>query len=295
MANPEPPRQEAHGKAGQPARQGLYPEQAAARHVLEETRREPDQTARLGSPAEGDERGQDERQVGRDAADAPRRHHAGLREAAPEGHEEEREAHGSAARYEEAGDVLRRLAGEEQDFFDPREVHRGRHHGEVKEGRALVLDGRHASDRYALGKERAYSGGDDQIAGGDAGSVARHELEAQPAARLALHETGRPRTLDHRPHRGGGIVEKLNDGRTRPDLGHTTDETFGDDDRHLLGDAVGAPAIDGERPGPAATFAADDLSGEGGEGKPVAKREETPQPAVLLIRLPNLQSEERRV
>src|SRR5207247_6034812 len=75
----------------------------------------------------------------------------------------------------------------------------------------------------------------------------------------------------------------------RPNLGDATDETFGDDGRHLLSDAVGAAAIDGEGPGPPSAFAADDLAGERSERKPVAKGEKTPQPAILLIRLANLQ------
>src|SRR4029453_13357411 len=94
--------------------------------------------------------------------------------------------------------------------------------------------------------------------------------------------------LDHRSHRGGGIVEKLDDGSTRPNLGDTTDEAFGNDGRHLGGGAAGAAAIAGERPGPPPALPADDLAREGGEGKPVAKGEETPQPPILLTRLANL-------
>src|SRR5205823_64826 len=124
--------------------------------------------------------------------------------------------------------------------------------------------------RNAFGEERAHSGGDDQIAGGDAGAIARHKLEAKPSARLAFHETGCARALDHRSHRGGGVVEKLDHGSTRPNLGD-------------------AAAIDGEGPGPPSAFAADDLAGERSERKPVAKGEKTPQPAILLIRLANLQ------
>jgi hypothetical protein len=184
---------------------------------------------------------------------------------------------------------LRRLAREEEHFLDSREVHGGSDHREVEEGGALVLDGGDAADGDTLGEEGTDAGGHDQVSRRHVGAIARHELEAEAATRLSLHEPRRPRALHHRPHRGGGIVQELDDGGARPDLGDAAHQSLRHDGRHLLGDAVGAAAVDGERASPAAAFAADDLTGEGGQGQPVAEAQEAPQPPILLVDLARLQ------
>ena len=135
-----------------------------------------------------------------------------------------------------------------------------------------------AADREALGEERAQARGDHEVARRDARAVAGHELEAHRAARVAFHEPGGAGALHHRAHRGGRIVEELDHRSARWTCTTRPTRPSGHDDRRLLGDAVAAPAIDGQGAHPAPRLAPDDLAGHGGQGQPVAQREQPPEP-----------------
>ena len=68
---------------------------------------------------------------------------------------------------EEARQVLRGLASQQEHFLDPGEVDHRRQHREVKEGRALVLDGHDTAHRQALGKYVPLPGGHEDVAHDD--------------------------------------------------------------------------------------------------------------------------------
>src|SRR6266404_3992465 len=289
MIDPDAAGQMTHGEAREGKRGRLNSDETAPRGVLEEPEREAHEAGRLGSASESQEGRQDEGQVRGDADHGEGGNHARLREGTPEGHEQERESHRLAARREEARHVMGGLAGEHQHFLDAGEVDHGDEHGEMEEGRALVLDGGDASDGDALGEERAQSRGHDEIPRGYPRAVARHELEAQTSARLALHETGGAGALNDGPDRRGRIVQELDDGSPGSHLHDASHEAVGEDYGHLLRDPVSATPIGGERARPAAASRPDDLSAQSRQGQAVAERGEPPEATVLLIGLPRLE------
>src|SRR5439155_5427080 len=99
-----------------------------------------------------------------------------------------RAACASAVTREEAGQILPRLAGDQEHVVDPREVHGRLEDRVMEECRAAVVDGSHAPDGDAPWKHPALPRRDEHVTDLDLRAVARHVLEPEHAARLALDD-----------------------------------------------------------------------------------------------------------
>ena len=162
-------------------------------------------------------------------------------------------------------------AGEEQHFLDPREVDHRREHREVEERRAVVVDRVHAADRHALGEDVPQAGGHHDVAGGDAGAVARHELEPHDAVGSpSTSPVVRVRCTIAPTVEAGSFSSCTTEaaGRTR-----TTRPTrpWGTMTGVWVAMPLAAAAVDGQRAHPAAGFAADDLAADGRDGQPASR------------------------
>src|SRR5207253_8602720 len=97
-------------------RQRLHADEPARGDILKETADEAGATADLGAAAEREQDYDDERDVGRDVAETQRRRERGAGETASEDGQHEEGLHASAVRRKRGGDVLLRVAGEQQDL-----------------------------------------------------------------------------------------------------------------------------------------------------------------------------------